>query len=55
MQAGDGINTEDALILRSMVEKIIVFDDRMSIHLWCRAKEVQQIMCEISLKANSFR
>lgn len=35
MQAGDGIDTEDALILRSMVEKIIVFEDRLSIHLRC--------------------
>ena len=35
MQAGDGMNTDDAMILRSMVEKIVVFDDRLKISLRC--------------------
>ncbi len=35
IHTGDCMNADDAMIMRSMVEKIIVFDDRIDIHLRC--------------------
>ena len=33
MQSGNALSTDDAIIMRSLVEKIIVYDDRLEIHL----------------------
>ena len=33
IQSGSALSTDDAIIMRSLVERIIVYDDRMEIHL----------------------
>ncbi len=33
MQSGNALSTDDAIIMRSLVERIIVYDDRMEIRL----------------------
>lgn len=35
IQSGESMDTDDAVMLRSLVEKIIVFDEYMEIHLRC--------------------
>ena len=37
IQSGECMNTDDAVMLRSLVEKIIVYDEYMEIHLRCGA------------------
>lgn len=37
IQSGESMNTDDAVMLRSLVEKIIVYDEHMEIHLRCGA------------------
>ena len=37
IQSGESMNTDDTVMLRSLVEKIIVYDEHMEIHLRCGA------------------
>ena len=37
IQSGKSMNIDDAVMLRSLVEKVIVYDENMEIHLRCGA------------------